>query len=135
MVKRALDIWYDLTGEAAPFGDDEAVAVETVERRGDERWQALGQVDLHWLDHDGKPQSAPASMIERSLDGLRIVSPRKFAVGDEIHVSLPKDEHEVRANVRHGEESGRGWHIGLRLIRKDRRRFERRPAEGPAIMR
>jgi hypothetical protein len=115
--------------------EEEPVAVESVERRSQERWQALGDVELRWRDDDGNQHSAQASMIERSADGLRIVSPREFTVGDEIRISLPKDGEDIKANVRHHEDANSGWHIGLRLIRNERRRFPRLPVEGGAIMR
>ncbi|HUG81117.1 MAG TPA: PilZ domain-containing protein [Bryobacterales bacterium] len=136
MVERVLNLWDYPDDE--PVHDDageEPAAVETVERRRQERWQALGQVELRWRDQDGNQQSAQAAMIERSPDGLRIISPREFTAGDEIRISLPKDGEDLKANVRHLEESGDGWHVGLRLIRNERRRFPRVPADGGAILR
>ena len=136
MVERVLNLW-DYPDDEPSYDDavEQPVAVETVERRCQQRWQALGQVELRWRDQDGNQQSAQAAMIERSPDGLRIISPREFMAGDEIRISLPKDGEDLKANVRHLEESGNGWHIGLRLIRNERRRFPRVPAEGGAILR
>ncbi len=136
MVERVLNLWDYPTDEPLSVAiEEEPVAVESVERRSQERWQALGDVELRWRDDEGNQHTAQASLIERSVDGLRIVAPREFTVGDEIRVSLPKDGEDIKANVRHQEDSDSGWNIGLRLIRNDRRRFPRLPAQGGAIMR
>ena len=43
------------------------VAVEAVDRRESDRWTALGDVILRWLDEDGVLQSVEGQMVDRSV--------------------------------------------------------------------
>jgi len=109
----------------------EPVEVETVERRKSDRWTALGDATLRWIDAEGVTQSVQVEMVDRSPDGLKIISSREFTVGEELFLSLPKGA-ENKAVVRHQVESEGGWQVGLRVIHHERRRFERFVVEGTA---
>ena len=110
---------------------DAPVAVETVDRRDSDRWTALGDVTLRWLDAEGVMQSVEGQMVDRSADGLGVISPHQFSVGDEIFLVLPKGAEE-KAVVRHNADATAGWHLGLRVIHHERRRYERFPVDGTA---
>jgi hypothetical protein len=110
---------------------DAPVAVETVDRRESDRWTALGDVILRWLDADGVIQSVEGQMVDRSSDGFGIISPHQFSVGDELFLVLPKGA-EKKAIVRHHADATAGWHLGLRVVHHERRRYERLSVEGTA---
>ncbi len=105
------------------------------ERREAPREAAKGAgVQLEWRGADGHWRIEPVESCDASTSGLGVLSESGFQPGQTIYV-LRDGVRAMQANVCHVKPVGDSYHIGVRLIPNERRRIERTPASGEAVVR
>jgi len=101
------------------------------ERRRDVRTPVTQDALVEWLDEANAARAESAVILERSADGLEIRLSEPLPTGWPVLIT-PADELPVKAVVRHCRGLGDGARVGVRLIRNERRRFDRRPCDWEA---
>jgi hypothetical protein len=104
------------------------VADEPEELRGDARRPAEGSALLEWIDQEDCERAQAVHLIDQSTGGLGVRSPVCLDPGWPVLLTLPQGA-PLKAVVRHRRRDHTGWVLGLQLIRRERRRFDRRPMD------
>jgi hypothetical protein len=112
--------------QASPFPREEPATA--TDRRGDRRRPGEGSALLEWIDEEDRERAQIVDLIDWSPAGLGVRTAVSVQPGWPVLVTLPHGE-PIKAVVRHRHAEGAGCRLGLRLIRRERRRFDRRPLE------
>jgi len=108
-------------------------SAEPIEMRALSRVKTNEEVLLQWIDQDDAERSEPAVIFERSRRGAGL----RFSVALPVGLSIlltRKGEGPVKAIVRHSRELEDGFHLGVRLIGRELRRFDRHPVDAEASL-
>jgi len=98
------------------------------EQRGEARRPAEGSALLEWIDQDDCERAQAVHLVDQSASGLGVRSPVGLDQGWPVLLTLPQGA-PLKAVVRHRRRDQNGWILGLQLIRRERRRFDRRPMD------
>jgi hypothetical protein len=101
--------------------------------RTDERAAATERALLEWLDESGERCAQIAWVADRSMDGVGVRSPHPLPPGAPVLLTIGEDA-PLKAMVRHCISDEDDWRIGLKVIRHEKRRFDRTPIEGEALV-
>lgn len=101
---------------------------DPAEQRSDPRRPASGSALLEWIDETDTERAQAVHLVNRSDGGLAVRSATVLDAGWPVLVT-PPDGAPVKAVVRHRRRDSSGWILGLQLIRRERRRFDRRPLD------
>lgn len=83
---------------------------------------------LEWIDQDDCERAQAVHLIDQSTRGLAVRSPVSLDPGWPVLLTL-REGAPLKAVVRHRRRESGGWILGLQLIRRERRRFDRRPTD------
>src|SRR5690606_23528700 len=75
-----------------------------------------------------KPQTCEVRIVDRSPDGMGIRLRTPLQPGWPVLIT-PGEEGPVKAVVKYCRCDTDGWFIGVLLVHRDRRRFDRRPVD------
>jgi len=103
------------------------------ERRSAERTRAASAANIEWAHEDGGTSREPAWIRDTSLHGLGLRSTCQLPVGRAVWITRPSDP-ALKATVRHCRPENEAYLIGVRLVGPERRRLDREPAAGPAVL-
>ena len=101
--------------------------------RTEERAAATERALLEWLDESGERCAQIAWVADRSMDGVGVRSPHPLPPGAPVLITIGEDA-PLKAMVRHCISDEDDWRIGLKVIRHEKRRFDRTPIEGEALV-
>ncbi|MCB1020050.1 MAG: PilZ domain-containing protein [Acidobacteria bacterium] len=101
---------------------------DPAEMRADPRRPVTGSALLEWIDETDTERAQAVHLVNRSEGGLAVRSATVLDAGWPVLVTLPNGA-PVKAVVRHRRRDSSGWLLGLQLIRRERRRFDRRPLD------
>ena len=117
-----------LLTRSAPPAPAPNTAPEPTENRGSPRQPAEGSALLEWIDHQDAERAQAVHLVDRSESGVGVRSPLSLDPGWPVLLTLPEGG-SLKAVVRHRRRDPGGWILGLQLIRRERRRFDRRPMD------
>ena len=114
------------------------------DRRGSPRSEAHTAISLQWPSVDGEWQSTPGLAVNVSNSGLAVSAATAPEVGQACWI-LRAQAPAIRGMVRRVEtedagdveaeaesKSDRRYRIALEVVRREKRRYERQPTDGPA---
>ena len=101
---------------------------EQKERRCEPRLPCNEMTNLVRIEPDGSSHWETVMLLDRSDEGVACESPHSFELGQMCMVEL--EGALRRAAVRSCVENRNGYRVGLRLVRRERRRSERVPMTG-----
>jgi hypothetical protein len=104
---------------------------EPVEMRESSRSEANEEVLLQWIDEGDVERSEPAVVVERSERGVGLRFSIALPVGLSVMVT-PHHEGPLKGVIRHSQEHNGGFNLGVRLIGRELRRFDRHPMDAEA---
>jgi hypothetical protein len=123
-----LHVWKTLRrAEKAPAGEPQA----PTERRSYSRKPAAIEVTLRWALLDGEWKTAVGRACDVSRDGFAVTTEDPPEPGQSVWVQWASAP-AIRASVRRVQRKADGWVVGLEAIRREKRRYERQPADGVA---
>ncbi len=106
----------------------EAEVAPDTEGRSGPREAIAGSGVLEWIDQDDLERAQAVHLIDQSADGLGVRSPAPLERGWPVLLTPPEGA-PIKAVVRNKRRDSSGWILGLQLIRRERRRFDRRPID------
>ncbi len=98
------------------------------EARSDPRDPARGSALLEWIDQEDCDRAQPVHLLNQSRGGFAVRSAAPLDAGWPVLLTLPEGP-PLKAVVRHRRRDPEGWVLGLQLIQRERRRFDRRPLD------
>lgn len=118
------------------FEPTEALGAEQQQgenQRRQERSPCAERALLEWIDGADERHAEIAWVADRSADGLGLSSPYRLEPGWPVLVTL-SEEAPVKAMVRHCEADHGDWRAGLKIVHKERRRYDRALSSGQATV-
>ncbi len=106
--------------------EPEAPLPKPQERRDGPRMPSHQTALVEWQDMEKGEQAVAVRVENQSRNGYAIRAPRLIAIGKTVLIT-PEDEAPIKAVVRHCASGVGGWRLGVELVPKDRRRFDREP--------
>lgn len=104
------------------------------ERRASVRRKASIDVSLRWALVDGEWKTENAKILDVSLHGFAVEASDPPETGQSIWVQRAQAP-AIRATVRRVEPHDAGYLVALEVIQREKRRYERQPANGGATAR
>jgi hypothetical protein len=101
------------------------------ERRASARKQAAIRVSLRWALLDGEWKRTDGIVRDISRHGFAVEANDPPEPGQSIWIQRA-EAPAIRASVRRVEPHEDGWLVALEIIRHEKRRYERQPADGRA---
>ncbi|MBI1353964.1 MAG: hypothetical protein GC160_06430 [Acidobacteria bacterium] len=130
--------WDGLVGReraASPEPEPE----EARERRGSPRSDSSGDIFIQWATVDGEFETAPGLVLNVSNSGLLVTAGSAPEVGQGawiLRAQAPAIRGMVRrvevADAAQSQVAKGSYLIALEVVRREKRRYERQPADGPA---
>ena len=102
------------------------------ERRRQQRLPADEEVTLLWTDADGQHQMPRVKVLDHSNDGFSLRSQEPLRAGFEVWISDRSGIHKT--SVRHCEQEGDHYVVGLYRISREQRRVARVLVDGSATL-
>ena len=116
----------------APLPQDDEDA-EPENRRRDARTSAAGSAVLEWIDQQDRERTQTVHLVDCSANGLAVRAATPLDAGWPVLLTQAHSA-PLKAVVRHLRRDANGWLLGLRAIRSERRRFDRRPLGSEVIL-
>lgn len=104
------------------------------DRRRFPRTETNATALLQWIDQDDQDRAECAYIGDVSAGGCRLRLAHPLEPGWPVLIT-PQGKPPFKGVIRHSRPEGEGWAVGVKLIRNDRRRVDRRPLSCPASMR
>lgn len=101
------------------------------ERRHSPRRPESAGVKLRWALVDGDWRTVDATVRDVSQEGFKVEAQEAPEAGQAIWIQREQSP-AIRASVRRVESTEGDWMVALEVIRREKRRFERHPADGRA---
>jgi hypothetical protein len=117
--------------ESAPA--PEASAQTPSDARRQERTDIPGTARIEWLDDDGVCHKQPVALRDSSTKGVSFSAPEEFPVDQTLWIETEPDKIK-KAIVRHCLERAGSYVTGAYLVDQERRRLDRFPASGRAVL-
>ena len=105
----------------------------TRENRKQPRLPAEEPATVEWYDTNGVCKSEKVTICDSSPDGLGMQVHQDFPKGQTVWVETEPDKI-VKAVVRHSSTQGSGFFAGAIRIQHERRRVDRNPVGGEAVL-
>ena len=83
---------------------------------------------LEWIDAEDNQRAQPVHLVDRSKGGVGVRAAIPLEKGWPVLLTPPRDA-PIKAVVRHRRRDPSGWFLGLQVIQRERRRFDRRPID------
>ena len=112
---------------------DRFVKRRTPNRRSEDRLPCQEQATCIWIDLEGRRQSQPIQVLDRSEDGLGFRVSRRLEYGQSVWVEIDSETF-LKGVVRFCEWEVDGYRAGLVRVRRERRRFDREPSGGAGTL-
>ena len=111
-----------------------APAEEVRERRSDKRAASSIEVTLQWEDSRGEVRTVQGMLENVSEYGFAIRTKSRMREGQTVWVTRP-DSPALKSVVRHVSQENETYVLGFARIVLERRREDRRPVAGSALLR
>lgn len=105
----------------------------TRKRRAQSRVRWNQQGTCIWIDSEGRHQSQPIEILDRSHDGLGLRLSERLEAGQTVWVETDGGTFP-KGVVCFCEPDGEGYRAGLMRVERERRRFDREPSGGAATL-
>lgn len=106
---------------------------EEQERREDsDRVEVDEPAGLFWVDEAGEDQFEAVRVVDRSKIGAGIHTSVELTPGQQLWLDFR--DRSTKAVVRYVRKNGSGFRVGIRLVPSERRREERQPVDGAAVV-
>ena len=105
----------------------------TRKRRSQPRVRQHQQATCIWIDSEGRHQSQPIEILDRSHDGLGLRMSQRLEAGQTVWVEMDGGTFP-KSVVCFCEPDGEGYRAGLMRVERERRRFDREPSGGAATL-
>lgn len=125
--------WRGLIGHFFGVKPPPAAAEERPERRKSKRAASSVQVTLQWNDSRDEARTTPGMLENASPQGFAIRTKTRLREGQTVWVTRPESP-AFKSVVRHVRNETDSYVLGLARIVVDRRREDRRPVAGPAVL-
>jgi hypothetical protein len=103
------------------------------EHRKDPRAPVNAQARAEWFDEHGACRSQPITILDTSEHGLAFLIDEAFPVDQTIWIETQPDDIS-KTVIRHREPRSNGFLIGAYRVDRERRRQDRLPAMGGAML-
>jgi hypothetical protein len=113
-------------GGAAPQAD-------AADLRKDPRARAETPARIEWFDENGVCRSEPVTIRDTSAHGLAFTVGEEFPVDQTLWIESA-DRQITKTVVRHAAPKGRGFLTGAYRVDQERRRTDRFPVAGEAVL-